>query len=439
MGTLRDLPRVDVVLADARLADWPRELARAAVREVLDEVRASVRDGGALPDDVAGAVAERLTAWTAGAYRPVINATGVVLHTNLGRAPWAEAAIEAGMAAARGYGNVEVRLADGSRGGRLDGVRDKLCRLTGAEDAIAVNNNAAAVLLALTALARGRDVLVSRGELVEIGGSFRVPDVVASGGANLVAVGTTNRTRAADYDAAACEATAVILTVHPSNFRMEGFVQAPRTDELAAVAQAHGLTVVADLGSGALDTVGAEPGVRDALRDGADVVAVSADKLLGGPQAGLLVGRADVIRRLRAHPLYRALRLDKVVIAALDATLGMRLAGRPTPVEAMLAGVGLDARVDRVFAALHARGVPCERVDIEGRAGGGSRPEEGLPGPGIAVDVASPDRAIHALRTSDPAILCRIHQDRVIVDCRTVADREEEALVAGLAAVARRE
>ncbi|MCB9683333.1 MAG: L-seryl-tRNA(Sec) selenium transferase [Alphaproteobacteria bacterium] len=433
---LRALPRVDAVLDDAALAGWPRPLVREVAREVLDATRAAIRRGEAAPDVVAHVV-ERLTALTTPALHRVINATGVVVHTNLGRAPWAPEAVAAVAAIAGGYTNLELRLDDGSRGGRLDGVTERLCRLTGAQAALVVNNAAAAVLLALTALARDRDVIVSRGELVEIGGSFRVPDVVAAGGARLRAVGTTNRTRASDYADAIEADTAVLLRVHPSNFRMEGFVAGVDTPTLAALARERGLTLVYDLGSGALRERGDEPDVRTAVAQGAHVVAFSGDKLLGGPQAGLLVGDADVIHRLRRHPLYRALRVDKAILAALDATLLLHLQGRATPVDAMLDAdpEALATRAQVLATGLRARGAVVKVVALTGVVGGGALPETPVPSSGLALTVRSPDGAARALRTGQPAIVARIHDDRLVLDLRTVDPADDPTLAARLAAV----
>jgi L-seryl-tRNA(Ser) seleniumtransferase len=432
---------VDAVMAEPTLADLPRALALDAARLALEDARETVTLA-TLPTaaSLADEARRRVESWLSVRPQPVINATGVVIHTNLGRAPWAPEAVAAVAAIAGRYADVEVRLFDGERGGRGASVRDKLVRLTGAEDAIVVNNGAAAVLLALTALARDRDVIVSRGELVEIGGSFRVPDVIAAGGARLVSVGTTNRTRASDFAAAISPATAVLLKVHPSNFRMEGFVASVSVAELAAVAKAHGLAVVADVGSGALSDRGEEPGVREAVADGADVVAFSGDKLLGGPQAGILVGKAAHIERLRRHPMMRALRVGKETLAALDATLALHLAGKPTPVDAMLSAdhVTLRARAAQIVATILAHGGNASLVEVDARAGGGAMAEVPLASVAVAVDVADPNAASDALRRGHPAVLVRIHRDRLLADVRTVFVEEDAALAARLASVAAR-
>lgn len=438
---LRRLPRVDAVIAalGEGTSPWVGRAARAAI----DHLRQRVLDGDTMPEDPQDVVVEaaraRLDTWRRPAKRRVVNATGVVLHTNLGRAPWTDDAVAAASAAASAYTDLEVRLEVGQRGGRLTGVADRLARLTGAEAGIAVNNGAAAVLLALTALAHDRDVVVSRGELVEIGGSFRVPDVVAAGGARLVEVGTTNRTRRADVEEAVGPDTAVLLRVHRSNFRVEGFTASVPLSELVEVARARGLAVVVDEGSGSLDDVGDEPGVRRCVAEGADVVAFSGDKLLGGPQAGLLVGTRTAIGRLRSHPLYRALRLDKTLLAALDATLRAHEFGEQTRVDAMLVAdpAWLEARASAWAEALRGRGVVCEVGRSVDRVGGGALAEVDVPGPVLFVDVAHPHRTADALRRGTPAVLVRVRDDRVEVHPRTVLEGEDDDLVARLAAVAR--
>src|SRR4051794_27314501 len=319
MTSLRDLPPVDALAAQV---DAPRAVAVAAARAVLAERRAELLRGGAVETDLVA----RARAWVQDALRPrlrrVLNATGVIIHTNLGRAPLAEPARAAVARAALGYSNLELDLETGSRGSRHDHVEGLLCELTGAEAAIAVNNCAGATLLAAAALAGpGREVVVSRGQLVEIGGGFRVPDVIAQAGARLVEVGTTNRTRRADYSLAIGERTGAILRAHPSNFRQLGFVQEVEIEELCEL----GVPVIDDVGSGVLagdlELLAEEPAVRRSVRAGAALVCFSGDKLLGGPQAGLIVGRADAVAAARAHPLARALRLDKLGFAALEATL----------------------------------------------------------------------------------------------------------------------
>jgi L-seryl-tRNA(Ser) seleniumtransferase len=331
--------------------------------------------------------------------------------------------------------NVEIDLDSGRRGGRLGRIPARCRALVGCEDAVVVNNGAAALLLALTALGHGREVLVSRGELVEIGGSFRVPDVVAAGGARLVEVGTTNRTRAGDYRAAATDRTAVLLSVHPSNFVVRGFVASPTRAERVAVARILGVPVVEDVGSGDLTGARGEPSVAEAVAAGVDVVVFSGDKLLGGPQSGFAVGRAEAIGRLRAHPLYRALRLDKVLLAAVEATLAEHLAGRETPVDAMLSlgEAALVARAEALREGLLAAGVDAAVRADEGATGGGARPDLALPGPVVSVRVPQVDAVARDLRLGEPAILARVADGALVLDPRTLP---EEALPAVAARVA---
>lgn len=436
----RGLPAVDALLRDPRLADLPRPIALAAARAELAALRAEIGAGSltALPD-----VAERVAVAARGLaprLRRVINATGVVVHTNLGRAPWAPEAIEAAIEAA-GACDLELDLETGRRGGRLAGVSARLRLLTGAEACLVVNNNAAAVLLALTALASGREVVASRGELVEIGGSFRVPDVIASCGATLREVGTTNRTRIDDYAGAIGERTGALLEVHPSNFRIDGFTESPGRAALARLADATGVPLVVDLGSGALVPVAGEPTVADALRDGAHLVAFSGDKLLGGPQAGLIVGRAALVDRLARHPLYRALRVDKVTLAALEATLSLYVEGRVPPVVARILAPAaeLEARAERLLAGLVAAGVAAERVEQDAAVGGGALPGVPLPGPAVALPGPA-DALARALRLGAPPVVGRIAEQRVRLDVRTVDDGELPALIAAVVdAIGRRD
>jgi L-seryl-tRNA(Ser) seleniumtransferase len=424
---LRDLPSVDEL---ARESDDP--LAIEAARMVLAAAREEIR-AGLDPGDLG----ERLRGEVAGARKPslrrVLNATGVIVHTNLGRAPLAEAALERVYEAARGYSNLELDLSSGTRGSRQDHVASILRRLTGAEAALVVNNNAAAVLLALAALAEGRDVIVSRGELIEIGDGFRIPDVLARSGARLVEVGTTNRTRASDYEQAVGPETALLLRVHQSNFRVVGFTEQPRLEELAAVARRHGLPLVDDLGSGALAASNSalladEPSARDALAAGADLVCFSGDKLLGGPQAGIAAGRADLVERLRRHPLQRALRADKLTLAALEGTLQLHLEmpGR-IPVLRMLGEdpVTVRARAERLAAL-----VGGELEDTVARVGGGALPLAELPSFACAVEeeLAAP------LRSSEPPVIGIIRDGRLLLDCRTLADDDVEHVAAAVTA-----
>jgi len=414
---LRDLPSVDEL---ARAADDP--LAVDAARAVLARAREQIRAGGE-PGDLATHLHLELARARGPRLRRVINATGVIVHTNLGRAPLATAALEQVVEAARGYSNLEYDLEAGTRGSRQAHVAELLRRLTGAEAALVVNNNAAAVLLALAALAEGREVLVSRGELIEIGDGFRIPDVLARSGARLREVGTTNRTRAADYEDAITPETAVILRVHQSNFRVVGFTEQPRVDDLAQMAQSHKLVLVDDLGSGALVGVGDEPIARASLADGADLVCFSGDKLLGGPQAGIAVGRADLVERLRRHPLQRALRADKLTLAALEGTLRLALE-RPDeiPVLRMLREPAESVRVRAERLAGLAGGEVEETV---ARAGGGSLPLTELPSYACAVE----EELAAALRAGEPPVVGIVRDGRLLLDCRTVSDSEVDEVV----------
>jgi L-seryl-tRNA(Ser) seleniumtransferase len=427
MGSLRDLPSVDRMLADPRLADEPRPLALVAARAALETVRTAIRAGEEAADPVELALAE-----IHGARRPslrrAINATGVIIHTNLGRAPLPAASIER-MVEVAGYSNLELDLETGKRGSRHDHLGGILARVTGAEAALVVNNCAAAVMLALAALGEGREVVVSRGELIEIGDGFRIPDVLLRSGARLVEVGTTNRTRVADYAAAIGPDTAVILRVHPSNFRVVGFTEQPTLAELAAVAREHGLPLVDDLGSGALLELRDEPTAASSLAAGADLVCFSGDKLLGGPQAGIVVGRADLVERLRRHPLQRALRADKLALAALEGLLALCLdperARREIPVVAMLDASSdtVRARAERLAAL-----VGGEVEETVARVGGGALPLAEIPSFACAVEeeLAAP------LRLGDPAVVGVVRDGRLLLDARTLTDGEVDEVAAAL-------
>jgi L-seryl-tRNA(Ser) seleniumtransferase len=427
---LRDLPSVDEL---TRGVDDP--LAVEAARAVLERAREEIR-AGAEPGDLRARVAEELSAARRPRLRRVLNATGVLVHTNLGRAPLAPAALERALEIGRGYSNLEYDLAAGSRGSRQDHVAGILRRLTGAEGALVVNNNAAAVLLALAALAEGREVLVSRGELIEIGDGFRIPDVLARSGARLREVGTTNRTRAADYENAIGPETALLLRVHQSNFRVVGFAELPRLGELARVAERHGLPLVDDLGSGALlpsNTVllGDEPTARESLAAGADLVCFSGDKLLGGPQAGIVAGRAELVERLRRHPLQRALRADKLTLAALEGTLGLYLeperALREVPVLRMIAEPldAVRARAERLAALV---GGSVE--ETVARVGGGALPLVELPSAACAVE----EELAARLRSTEPPVVGLVRDGRTLLDCRTLTDAEVDEVAAAVRA-----
>ncbi len=417
---LRDLPSVDEL---ARASDDP--LAVEAARRVLARAREEI-SAGAEPGDLVERLREELAGAREPRLRRALNATGIIVHTNLGRAPLAEAALDRVREVGRGYSNLEYDLGSGTRGSRQDHLAAALRRLTGAEAALVVNNNAAAVLLALAALAEGREVLVSRGELIEIGDGFRIPDVLARSGARLVEVGTTNRTRAADYEHAIGPETAVLLRVHQSNFRLVGFTELPSVAELAKVAQRHDLPLVDDLGSGALSPsntvlLGEEPSARESLEAGADLVCFSGDKLLGGPQAGIVVGSAELLERLRRHPLQRAIRADKLTLAALEGTLTLHLeperAVREVPVLRMTAETAeaVRARAERLAAL-----VAGEVEETVARVGGGALPLAELPSYACAVE----EELAGPLRAGEPPVIGVVRDGRLLLDCRTLTDGE---------------
>ena len=460
---LRRIPSVDEVLTGAAtqrlLERQPRWAVLEAVREVLAACRRRALAGDASPEATQAlldpqaiqASVEAATARKAGpSLRPVINATGVVLHTNLGRAPLAPSALAAIAATARGYSNLEFDLDSGARGSRQAHVENLLCALTGAEAALVVNNNAAAVFLAVNTLANGREVVISRGELVEIGDSFRIPDVMTSAGGRLREVGTTNRTHLADYEQAVGPETGMILKVHRSNFQLLGFTADVETASLVALARQRSLPVMEDLGSGALVDLSAfglrrEPLAADAIRAGMDVVTFSGDKLLGGPQAGILVGRRELLARLRRNPLARTVRIDKLCLAALEATLRLAreadLACQEIPVLRMLSlpAAAVGARAEALAEALRAvaPGVRCAVEAGTSEVGGGALPLQALP---TRVLTLGPGRegagALEArLRTGEPPVLVRVQGERVLLDLRTVAPDEDAALLAALTAV----
>ena len=422
---------MDELAGDGRLAHASsRPLLVSAARSALARAREEIK-AGADPGDLVGRVELELAATREARLRRTINATGVIIHTNLGRAPLAQEALERVRAVAAGYSNLEYDLGEGGRGSRQDHVAPILRRLTGAEAALVVNNNAAAVLLALAALAEGREVLVSRGELIEIGDGFRIPDVLARSGARLREVGTTNRTRAADYERAIGPETALLLRVHQSNFRVVGFTEQPRLAELVRVGRAHGLPVVDDLGSGVLVELEDEPSARDALAAGADLVCFSGDKLLGGPQAGIIVGRGELVERLRRHPLQRALRADKLTLAALEATLALYLepesAARRIPVLRMLVEPveAVEARAERLSAI-----VGGEVEQTVGRVGGGALPLAELPSFACAVE----EELAEPLRRGEPPVVALVRDGRCLLDCRTIADSEVDEVASAVTA-----
>jgi L-seryl-tRNA(Ser) seleniumtransferase len=458
---IRKLPAVERVLEV--FPDHPdpgspggRAALVQAVREVLGGLRARIRAGGDVteaelePAAVASAAARRAAEVARGTLRPVVNATGVVVHTNLGRAPLSPEVAAQVVEALTSYTNLEYDLGGRARGSRYDHVTGLLLRLAPAEAGLVVNNNAAAVLLALAELAAGREVVVSRGELIEVGGGFRIPDVMAASGARLVEVGTTNRTRIADYEAAIGPDTAVLFKAHRSNFRMEGFVEDASFPEVAALARSRGVFSVADLGSGVLDAsrlpfACGEPTVAQVLGAGFDLACFSGDKLLGGPQAGVIVGRAAAVARLRKNPLLRALRVGSFTIAAMEATLGRHLACRDAEIPVLAALLAtpaeVKARCERVSRTLRRLGTPngtaVETVPTTAEVGGGTLPGREVPSFGLAVSRPgwSEVEVEAALRGSDPPVLGRLVGGRLVLDLRTLLAGQEETVAAALHAM----
>jgi L-seryl-tRNA(Ser) seleniumtransferase len=442
---LRALPSVEELAS--RLPEVPHPVAVRAARAAVADARERVLRGaerGDLESDARG----RAEALLRPGLRRVLNATGVIVHTNLGRAPLAGAAAKAARDIAAGYSNLEYDLAEGRRGSRQTHVEELVHELTGAEGALVVNNCAAAVLLASAALAAGRELVVSRGQLVEIGGSFRIPEVAAQSGARLVEVGTTNRTRLADYEHAVGPDTGAILRAHPSNFRTVGFVEDVEIEELCALGERAGVPVIDDVGSGAVDEgvpeLAEEPQVRRSVVAGCAVVCFSGDKLLGGPQAGVMAGQLAAVERCRAHPLARAVRVDKLSLAALEATLRLyrdpAAARRELPVLRMLtAGEGeLRARAELMRAELETAGVDARVVEAGAKVGGGALPLLELEGPACAVDPGKPglDELAARLRAADPPVIGRAREGWLLLDPRTLDDEEARtaarAVVAGL-------
>ena len=445
---LRSLPSVDRLLQTPFVRDLMevhgRTLTVEAIRSSLVDARREILGGYPCPSqkELLNGVAKVLERWVRPTLRAAINATGVVIHTNLGRAPLCAEALAEMVSVAEGYSNLEYDLEAGKRGSRYVHAEDVLCRLSGSEGALVVNNNAAAVLLTLTALARGREVVISRGQLVEIGGGFRIPDVMRQSGAHLVEVGTTNRTHLRDYEQAIGPDTALLMLAHQSNFRTIGFTAQVSAMELVEMGHARGLPVYEDLGSGALlDTAkyrfAHEPSVQEAIAAGIDLVSFSGDKLLGGPQAGVLVGKATLIGRLRCFPLTRALRVDKTTLAGLQATLLHYLKGdaeRAIPVWRMLAAPldELNRRARRWVRRLKAAGVDARVVDGRSAAGGGSLPGETVPSRLVAIAVPSPDALSARLRANDPPVVARIENDVLCLDPRTVLPTQEDALLSAV-------
>jgi L-seryl-tRNA(Ser) seleniumtransferase len=454
----RNLPSVNEIIESRPVVELGQrhahELIVAAVRDELADVRRRLGageavDGAMAAEQVAARVAARLDRELRPKLRPVINATGIVLHTNLGRAPVAEEAARAAYEAARGYLNLELDLETGKRSSRQSAIREWVCRLTGAESATAVNNNAAATVIALRALCQGREVIVSRGQLIEIGGSFRIPDIMAVSGATLREVGTTNITRLADFERAVGPNTGALMQIHTSNYRVSGFTKSVALTELVELGRKHGLTVIDDAGSGALLDFArfgftGEPVVRESLTAGADLVLFSGDKLLGGPQAGILAGKKEHVQKIEKDPLMRAFRLDKMTLAALEATLrlylneeralrdvpGLRMLGTP-PAE-------LKQRADALAGRL--RGIETLRsvdvVEDVAYVGGGSLPDQTMPT--WVVEIAARDLSdadlSYRLRTGTPAVMGRVRVGKVVLDVRTVFPDQADALVTAVRA-----
>ncbi|WNG47911.1 L-seryl-tRNA(Sec) selenium transferase [Archangium minus] len=433
---LRALPSIEQLLRrpslEARLSGLPRARVVAALRLAVERVRGRLLRGEARPFEDSD-VDEALRTLATPNLRPVLNATGVVLHTNLGRAPLAPEAVARVAAVSRGYSNLEYDLDEGERGSRYAPVVELLTQLTGAEDALVVNNCAGAALLVLATLAAGREAIVSRGELVEIGGGFRVPDVMKQSGARLVEVGTTNRTRRSDYESALTPDTGVLMKVHRSNFALVGFTEEVEVKELAALGRARGVPVFVDLGSGALvpltgEGLTGEPTVPATVAAGADVVAFSGDKLLGGPQAGIIVGRAALIARIKKHPLTRALRIDKMTVAALEATLELYRDGRPeaVPTYRLLTWPVdvLRARAERLHTLLAEKGLKARVAPTLGQVGGGAMPLARLPSFACILTVGEPAAFLECLRGADVPVIGRISDGEVVLDVRCLAEED---------------
>jgi L-seryl-tRNA(Ser) seleniumtransferase len=444
---LRGLPSVEKLLqtqlAAELIASHGRPLTLQAIRSAMDEVRRRVSKSSeaTLPDReiLLTQAASLLQLWTAPTLLPVINASGVILHTNLGRAPLSNAAIQSMDAVSRGYSNLEFNLETGKRGSRLIHAETLLQRLTGAEAAVVVNNNAAAVLLILSALANKKRVIVSRSQLVEIGGGFRIPDVMRQSGAKLVEVGATNRVHLSDYEEALSVPTALVMHAHHSNFKMIGFTKEPERKEIADLAHKFGVIFADDLGSGTLLAterygLAHEPTVQESLAAGADLVCFSGDKLLGGPQAGILLGKADLLVRIKKHPLARAVRADKLCLAALTATLLHYIkdeAEHEIPIWRMISASPKQVKARAEYwAAELGQG---EVLASESTVGGGSLPGESLPTWVLALTVKSSEKFLEKLRQEQPPVIARTENDRILLDPRTVLPEQEEALLVNLA------
>jgi L-seryl-tRNA(Ser) seleniumtransferase len=444
MNNLRDLPSIELLLQNAaRLTDtYGRPLTLDSLRLTLDEIRARIKlnPETSLPstESILTQAESHLAAWTKPTLISVINATGVILHTNLGRAPLSRATIRVMSDAAANYSNLEYDLSRGKRGSRLIHAESVLQKLTGVESALVVNNCASAVLLTLSALANKKRVVIARSQLVEIGGGFRVPDVMKQSGAKLVEVGTTNKIRVSDYEEALEEKTAMVMRVHRSNFKLVGFTEEPEFKDIVDAAHKANIVVVDDLGSGALiDTasygLAHEPTVQESLAAGADIVCFSGDKLLGGPQAGIIVGKKDLIDRIKKHPLARAVRADKTCLAGITATLTHYLrdeAEREIPIVKMmsLTPEQVKARAEAWQKAL-GRG---EVVMSESTVGGGSLPEESMPTFVLSLIIKSPDKFLKKLRESHPPVIARTENDKILLDPRTVFEDQDALIISTL-------
>ena len=443
---LHGLPSVEHLLqtqlAAEIIASYGRPSTLKAIRVVLDEVRTHALSNESLTlpgrEHILTDAAALLVLWASPTLVPVINASGVILHTNLGRAPLSSAALKAMEAISHGYSNLEFDLDTGKRGSRLLHAEALLKRLTGAEAAIIVNNNAAAILLVLAALARNKRVVISRSQMVEIGGEFRIPDVMKQSGAKLVEVGATNKVRLADYDKALEEPTSIVLHVHQSNFKMIGFTEEPELKDIVTLAHSRGVPFVDDLGSGTLlDTarfgLAHEPTIQESLNSQVDLVCFSGDKLLGGPQAGIIVGKAELIAKIKKHPLARAFRADKLCLAALAATLLHYLkdeAEREIPIWRMMSL--LPDQVRQTAEGWQKKIGLGEVIAGKSTIGGGSLPDESLPTFLLALDVKSPDKFLKKLRRQQPPIIARTEKDRILLDPRTVLPEQDGALLVGL-------
>jgi len=453
MDELRKLPSVDNLLRSDALAalitDHGREVVTGAVRDELTALREQILQTEATAPaeaDIGRAVIERVLAQVKPTLQPLINATGVIIHTNLGRALLSQRAQQAMLEVAGTYNNLEYSLEKGARDSRYRHAEALLCQLSGAEAAVVVNNNAAALVLSLSMLAKEKEILISRGQLIEIGGGFRIPEIMQQSGAKLVEVGSTNRTYIHDYEARLHSVnTGLILRVHSSNFKIIGFTEEPALADLVALGQRYDLPVMDDLGSGTLlDTtdygLAHEPTIQESIAAGAAVVTASGDKLLGGPQAGLIMGRAEIIQRLKKHPLIRALRVDKTTLAALQATLLAYLEGKAVaeiPVWQMIAADKrtLNRRARKWLRALAASSLKAEVIDTASTVGGGSLPGQQLPTRALAVQIASPNRVAANLRAANPAVVARVEADHLIFDPRTVLPSQDTNLIATLRSI----